>query len=270
MHNVKLTNSASALVFFACIASVVGCKPSDYTTVPLPSKSKKAAATNNAPSTGPDTAAGNSTDTDGDKKPLTTASATPAATATPANRKIGFDPNVPNADDLRKCMNLWGSVPFTQVKASQVKVMDVSVGVGGGLLGSSNPIGGVLGTVGSFLNIGNPKDLEATVEPRLIVIPLSVNLGGNVTFELMNPNGWYCMKAAVGAKSTLNIKLHCTAKLAQSDLGISLDTKPAAGSPLPVNVGINDGKTPGGQLGIMVDSSVNLTRMGVGGAACAP
>jgi hypothetical protein len=175
-----------------------------------------------------------------------------------------FDPKVPHADDLRKCMNLWGSVPFTTVKPSQVKVMDVSVGIGGGLLGGSNP----LSSLGGLFNFGNPKDTEITSEPRLIVIPLSVNLGGDVTFELMNPNGWYCMKAAVGAKSTLNIKLHCNAKLAQSDLGISLDTKPAAGSPLPVKVGINDGKTPGGQLGIMVDSSVNLTRVGTGGAAC--
>jgi hypothetical protein len=165
-------------------------------------------------------------------------------------------------------MNLWGTTPFKEVKADQVKVMDVSVGVGGGLLP-----GGLAG-IGNIINIGNPRDLDVTSSPRLIVLPLSVNVGGATTFELMNPNGWYCMKAAVGARSTVNIKLHCSAKLAQSDLGVSLNTNPGSGTSgtptLPVSVGINDGRTPGGQLGIMVDSNVSVVRVDSNGIANCP
>jgi hypothetical protein len=245
------------LAVFAMASALGGCRPPEYTTAPVPAKNRSAATSNSVPSTEVTPAAGPSTGP---------AAGTPTPAQTPATGKISFDPKVPYQDELSKCMNLWGTVPFTVVKPAQVKVMDVSVGIGGGLLGSSNPLSGL----GSLFNLGNSRDLEVTPEPRLIIVPLSVNLGGNVTFELMNPNGWYCMKAAVGAKSTLNIKLHCNARLAQSDLGISLETKPAAGAPLPVKVGINDGTTPGGQLGIMVDSSVNLTRAGTGGAACPP
>ena len=250
------SRSSLCVVGLAALGATItltACQSPEYTTTILPAKNRSAAATSNGPTSGSPTSGS-----------PTSGSPTSGAPTTPVSGGITFDPKVPHTDDLRKCMNLWGSVPFTTVKPSQVKVMDVSVGVGGGLLGSSNPLSGLDG----LLKIGNTKDTEVTSEPRLIVIPLSVNLGGDVTFELMNPNGWYCMKAAVGAKSTLNIKLHCNAKLAQSDLGISLDTKPAAGSPLPVKVGINDGRTPGGQLGIMVDSTVNLTRLGTGGAAC--
>jgi hypothetical protein len=232
---------------------------------------KQAAQGNGEQPSGADAETGNGT-TGGSGSRVTNTTPSPSSGAGPSTGApkpgLTFAPGVPETDALRKCLNLWGTTPFKEVKASQVKVMDVSVGVGGGLLGSG------LGGLGNLINIGNPKDLESTAEPRLVVLPLSVNVGANTTFELMNPNGWYCMKAAVGARSTVNIKLHCSAKIAQSDLGIRLDTKPSpapGGAPaLPVNVGINDGRTPGSQLGIMVDSNVNLTRVDSAGNACPP
>lgn len=258
--------SINLLSAAVCAASVLACVPGQYSTLPLPAGFKKQAASNE-PESGD--AAKKQVSTNGASNSDGQAASLPGAkpSAPPAS-SLTFGPGVPEADSLRKCLNLWGTTPFKEVKANQVKVMDVSVGVGGGL------IAGGLAGLGNLINIGNPKDLEATSEPRLIVLPLSVNVGGSTTFELMNPNGWYCMKAAVGARSTVNIKLHCNAKIAQSDLGLSLRTNPTPmpGTPgLPVSVGVNDGRSPGSQLGIMIDSSVNLTRVdSSGNANCAP
>ncbi|MEY3903878.1 MAG: hypothetical protein RL189_3184 [Pseudomonadota bacterium] len=258
------------MAFFCVGIASTACVPGEYKSVQLPTRVKQSAANGG---TGGD----DSTAKDNTTQPVTTQPVTTQPGQNPANPGSPGDPsspgggvkiapNVPEADTIRKCMNLWGTVPFKEIKPEHVKVMDVSVGVGGGLLGGSSPIAGI----GNIINIGNPRDLEATAEPKLIIIPLSVNLGGSTNFELMNPNGWYCMKAAVGAKSTVGIKLHCNAKLAQSDLGVSLETNPGGAGGIPVKVGINDGKTPGGQLGIMVDSSVSLTRVNGSGAASCP
>jgi len=256
---------------FALIAAILagtGCVPGQYSTIPLPAGStiKQQAAgadgdQNSGSNNNPQPSQGSNTTNPG--------SSTPAVETPSSGSGVSFGPGVPERDALRKCLNLWGTAPFKEVKANQVKVMDVSVGVGGGLLS-----GGLAG-IGNIINIGNPKDYEVTPAARLIVLPLSVNVGGATTFELMNPNGWYCMKAAVGARSTVNIKLHCNAKLAQSDLGVSLNTNPGGGaagaSPVPVSVGINDGRTPGGQLGIMVDSNVSVLRVDSrGNANCPP
>ncbi|NBO38525.1 hypothetical protein EBU99_08065 [bacterium] len=269
------------LSFVLSLASIniVACMPGQYATVPLPAGGRRLAAegTNQAPSNGAKTPASNS--------PANTGT-NPAAPGSAAPKGTTFAPGVPDVDALRKCLNLWGTTPFTEVKREQVKEMDVAVGVGGGIIGGITGVGGLSG-LGNLFNIGNTKDLEVTPQPRLVVLPLSVNLGASTTFELMNPNGWYCIKAAVGAKSTINIKLHCNAKIAQSDLGISLETKPTTPSSpslptgsvptapgaipeLPVRVGINDGSTSGSQLGILVDSSVNLTRVNSSGGACSP
>jgi hypothetical protein len=266
MTNASFMRLKNLLSSAACAASVFACVPGQYSSLPLPAGYKKQAATSNTES---GDSAIKQTSTNGANNSNAPAGSIPGEKP-PASPTSGltFGPGVPDTDSLRKCLNLWGTTPFKEVKANQVKVMDVSVGVGGGL------IAGGLAGLGNLINIGNPKDLDVTSEPRLIVLPFSVNVGGSTTFELMNPNGWYCMKAAVGARSTVNIKLHCSAKIAQSDLGISLRTNPTPmpGAPgLPVSVGINDGRSPGSQLGIMVDSNVNLTRVdSSGNANCAP
>ncbi|MEY2987172.1 MAG: hypothetical protein RJB13_693 [Pseudomonadota bacterium] len=258
--------TARCFALIAAVTFAAGCVPGQYTTIPIPagSKIKQQAADG-------DGAQNPNTDDPSQQAPgsNTTPPGGAPGTGTPAaGSGVTFGPGVPERDALRKCMNLWGTTPFKEVKADQVKVMDVSVGVGGGLLP-----GGLAG-IGNIINIGNPRDLDVTSSPRLIVLPLSVNVGGATTFELMNPNGWYCMKAAVGARSTVNIKLHCSAKLAQSDLGVSLNTNPGSGTSgtptLPVSVGINDGRTPGGQLGIMVDSNVSVVRVDSNGIANCP
>lgn len=265
----KIQLPGSWIVLMTTFVGAAACVPAQYQSIPLPASStnrKQAAAT--------DSENGTQQGQDGTLPSRTTASASPsgAPPGSPTGTSIPnptsgvtFAPNVPEKDALKKCLNLWGTTPFKEVSANQVKVMDVSVGVGAGVLGTT------LSGLGSLLNIGNTRDFESSSEPRLIVIPMSVNVGGATTFELMNPNGWYCLKAAVGAKSTVNIRLHCSARIAQSDLGVSLNTNPTTttGAP-PVSVSINDGRTPGSQLGIMLDSNVSLTRVNSSGGACTP
>lgn len=260
-----VSHSCFLQISFLCAGlASTACVPGAYNSVQLPTRIKQSAAESGTGGNGQTDPNQNNTAQPGTTQPGTN----PVNPSNPSNPGGGVKiaPNVPEADTIRKCMNLWGTVPFKEIKPEHVKVMDVSVGVGGGLIGGSSPIAGI----GNIINVGNPRDLEVTTEPKLIIIPLSVNLGGSTNFELMNPNGWYCMKAAVGAKSTVGIKLHCNAKLAQSDLGVSLETNPGGAGGVPVKVGINDGKTPGGQLGIMVDSSVSLTRVNGSGAASCP
>ncbi|MBM3383153.1 MAG: hypothetical protein FJY29_12040 [Betaproteobacteria bacterium] len=253
MRNLNVTYQLTLVVFATTFSA---CVPGQYAT--LPGTSGSTLKKQGAQTSGDQSSAGqDGSETGSGSGSGGTANATPSPSPGTATPKPGlsFAPGVPETDALRKCLNLWGTTPFKEVKANQVKVM-----------------GEIVSVIG--VTIGNPKDLESTPEPRLIVLPLSVNVASSTTFELLNPNGWYCIKAAVGARSTVNIKLHCSAKIAQSDLGIRLDTKPTpapGGAPtLPVNVGINDGRTPGSQLGIMVDSSVNLTRVDSAGNACPP
>jgi hypothetical protein len=186
-----------------------------------------------------------------------------------ASSQVKFAKGVPEDAALRKCINLWGNVPFPEVKKEHVKIMPLNVSIGGDLL-KSTP----LSALGAAFNLGNTKDLEITTDPRLIIVPLSVNVGGNATFELMNPKGWYCLKRSLGLKSTINIKLHCSAKLAQSEMGVNLSTVRTAstssttgGSALPVKVSVNSGATEGGPVGMTVDSSVSFSRVDSNGNA---
>lgn len=266
----SLTAGVYSLLFAAG-----GCVPGNYASLPPPAGSviKKQSAAGSGSDENPQ----QSSTSSGANSSNSTAPGTSTGTGTgtgssPSNGGLVWGPGVPERDALQKCMNLWGTTPFKEVKANQVKVMDIGVSVGGGLAGIGGGLGG-LGGIVPDLTFGNTKDLDSTTDPRLVVIPFSISLGGNTTYELMNPNGWYCLKFAVGAKSSVNIKLHCNAKIAQSDLGLSVNTKPSTtpvpGAPsLPISVGINNGSTSGTQAGIMVDSNVTLTRVNSSGGAC--
>lgn len=102
---------------------------------------------------------------------------------------------------LKKCLDLWqGKAPFTQ--KSPFKVISTTI------------------TVGS---IGTPiKDLESTPGPALVLVKASVTTLSDTQYELMNPNGWYCLGPNVNVLSNLTIDLHPDAMLADSSLDISI------------------------------------------------
>ena len=65
-------------------------------------------------------------------------------------------------------------------------------------------------------------DREVTDTPALILVNPGVNVMGASEIELLNPNGWYCLRAAVNVGGGLRIKLHCDAHLASATSGTSV------------------------------------------------
>jgi hypothetical protein len=82
----------------------------------------------------------------------------------------------------------------------------------------------------------------------------------------MNPKGWYCLKGAFAAgdgetQAITNIDLHCSAKLAKSNLTVSLDSQKET-----IGVGVDEAE--GAQLGIRIDATVALKRKLANEGAC--
>jgi hypothetical protein len=116
-------------------------------------------------------------------------------------------PDVPAADPgdldaIHKCMNIWGpNSPFTGTVQNYEKIA-AAVTVGG---------------IGNAIN-----DTQATQEPFLILIDAGVNVLGSPTYNLLNPNGWYCMKVNVNVLTTLTVNLDCNAHLADSRVDVNV------------------------------------------------
>ena len=157
--------------------------------------------------------------------------------------------DVSDSDAIRKCLNLWGSHPFKSITKANSKKIGPSVSFGG------------------FVNLGGVNETIATAEDQLVVIDVSVNIASEVTYKMLNPKGWYCLKAnfSAGSEDMLaktNLKLECSAKITETDLNISLSTKDEKFS-----AGINQPQS-GAQLGILVNASVGLVREKNAGGAC--
>jgi hypothetical protein len=98
---------------------------------------------------------------------------------------------------IAACLKAWGDHPFG--KDPQFKTLETSVTVFG--IGNS---------------IGNT---EATSAPSLVLINPIFNLMGVSSIDLMNPNGWYCLRTTVSLLGVVNIRAHCKAHLAASSDG---------------------------------------------------
>ncbi len=102
--------------------------------------------------------------------------------------------------DIDACLKAWGKHPFGQNPsfrklAAKVKVL------------------GIGGTV---------KDMETSSQPELILVKHSVSVMSKQTYQLMNPNGWYCLKGAVAVLGKSEINIHCKAHLASTDDGTAV------------------------------------------------
>ena len=157
----------------------------------------------------------------------------PDATVTPGVSTGGGDPvtgspgspgNMPtlpgSSDDevetIRRCMQKWNQNPFGN---GTVNVRRIYASVN------------VLG-VGTAIN-----DTIRTQSPELVIIYAGVNVGGTTTWNLMNPNGWYCAKVNVNVQQTLNVNLHCNARLADSLVSVNVgSTTNSATAAVGVNV----------------------------------
>ena len=98
---------------------------------------------------------------------------------------------------IAACLKAWGDHPFG--KSPQFKTLETSVKVFG---------------------IGNSTgDTESTSSPSLVLINPIVNVMGGSTIELLNPNGWYCLRTTVSFAGGVNIRAHCKAQLAATSDG---------------------------------------------------
>lgn len=104
-------------------------------------------------------------------------------------------------DDIKSCLSKFEGHPFDKTNpsyttiAAKVKVL----GVG-----------------------GSTVDEVVTDTPKLILIRPAVTVLAKSHIRLMNPNGWYCIKGQVSVLGKAVIHLHCNAKLASSEDGVTV------------------------------------------------
>lgn len=101
---------------------------------------------------------------------------------------------------IAACLKAWGAHPFGE--APQFKTLGTSLKVFG---------------------IGNRiSDTEPTSSPSLVLINPSFNVMGGSTIELLNPNGWYCLRTTVSIIGRVNVRAHCKAHLASTSSGATV------------------------------------------------
>lgn len=101
---------------------------------------------------------------------------------------------------IAACLKAWGDQPFG--KTPQFRTLGTSVKVFG--------IG------------GETADTEPTSSPTLVLINPSFNVMGESTIELLNPNGWYCLRTTVSIMGRVTIRAHCKAHLAATSAGATV------------------------------------------------
>jgi hypothetical protein len=95
---------------------------------------------------------------------------------------------------IASCLKAWGKHPFGNTP--RYKALSTSVKIFGIGEGST--------------------DSEVTDSPSLVLVNPGVNVMGGTTIELLNPNGWYCLRTNVNVMGGLTIKVHCKAHLASA------------------------------------------------------
>jgi hypothetical protein len=97
---------------------------------------------------------------------------------------------------IRSCLAHWGKTAPFDTKSPKFRVLSAKVKVLG--------IG------------GETRDDVSTDAPDLVLIKANVNVLSKTELNLLNPNGWYCLKGQVAVLGKSEVKLHCKANLASS------------------------------------------------------
>lgn len=128
-------------------------------------------------------------------------------------------PTEKEKDAIGKCAKAWGQEPPVSFEKVRKIYASVSVGSSGTTL----------------------LDKAQTTGPSLTLLYAGVNVGGTPTWELTNPNGWYCIVVTVNVKTELTVKLAQAAKLADSMVAVNVgsQTEGEAVSAIGVNVSSN-------------------------------
>jgi hypothetical protein len=134
--------------------------------------------------------------------------------------KAELEPPTENEKDaIGKCAKAWGQEPPVSFEKVRKIYANVNVGSSGTTL----------------------HDKAQTTGPSLTLLYAGVNVGGTPTWELTNPNGWYCIVVTVNVKTELTVKLAETARLADSMVAVNVgsQTEGEAVSAIGVNVSSN-------------------------------
>lgn len=102
---------------------------------------------------------------------------------------------------VKSCLKNFGKHPFDIVKP-QFSAISTNVKVLG--------IG------------GKTNDEEMTKSPQLVLVKSNGTVLSKNVLSLMNPKGWYCLKGQVAVLGKAEIHLHCQAKLASSQDGVTI------------------------------------------------
>ena len=101
---------------------------------------------------------------------------------------------------IASCLQAWGEHPF-----------------------GTSPKYQTMGTSVKVFGIGKQSaDTQRTETPSLVLVNPGVNVMGDTTVELLNPNGWYCFRSKVNVMGNLNIRADCKAHLASAHDGVAV------------------------------------------------
>lgn len=101
---------------------------------------------------------------------------------------------------IANCLRAWGKHPF-----------------------GANPKYKTLAKSVKVFGIGqDTADTQQTNTPSLVLVNPGVNVMGGSTVKLLNPNGWYCLRANVNVMGGLRIRAHCKAHLASAHDGVTV------------------------------------------------
>jgi hypothetical protein len=104
-------------------------------------------------------------------------------------------------DEIKSCLSNWPNHPFKGEQAD-FRVLTSSVKVLG---------------IGEDLN-----DLTKTAEPRLILVKPNVSVMSKSQMNLLNPNGWYCLKGKVSVLAKTEINIGCATHITSSASGTTV------------------------------------------------
>lgn len=82
------------------------------------------------------------------------------------------------------------------------------------------------------------SDQQKTEQPQLTILYSAVTVAGTPEWELLNPNGWYCIVSAVNVGTILTVNIDKDAHLADSAVGVNVASDVDSSiSAIGVNVG---------------------------------
>jgi len=166
--------------------------------------------------------------------PATIAPTFPSQPSNPSSPVFSVPGLTPSEQvQVAQCITKWGRVPFTGT-FTNVRRIKAAVSVYG---------------IGTVIN-----DTIQTSTPALILVDAGVNVMGNPVYNLMNNNGYYCMKVNVNVHTDLDINLACNAKLADNSVQVNVAST-------------TNSET--GVIGVNVGSNVQVTRMTSTRSECA-